>query len=39
MDMEGKGGGGGEDGYTTGRSLGLFANMGNPRGRADLRKG
>lgn len=32
-------GGRGGDGYTMGRSLGQFTNTGNPRARANLRKG
>lgn len=40
MDMKGKGrGGGGGDGYNMGRSSGQLANTGNPRARANLRKG
>jgi len=31
--------GGGGDGYTVGRSLGQLTNTGNPRARANLRKG
>ena len=36
--LESKRGGGG-DGYTVGRSLGQLTNTGNPRARANLRKG